>query len=1664
MTDSTPAITIPDLDVGAEIGRGARTVVHRAQRGDRTVAVKIAAFDPGVGDAAARFRREAAVLASVRHHALPAVLEVGEAEGRPYLVLEYVDGVTLARRIAEEALNEAEAAQVGRTLASALAEVHRHGLVHRDVKPENIVVDRTGRAHLVDLGLAGLTAAGAGGAFSGSLLYSAPEQSGVLRRPVDGRADLYSLGCVLYECVARRPPFEESAANDLLQRHATGQAPSLAELGVDVSPAFAAIVDKLIRKDPDDRYLSATGLLADLEQIETLNQLFAAGEPLMLGQRDASPDAPEEPRLVGRDVELRKLQEAWLAALDGQPQFRLVTGEPGAGKSRLVRELIRHVRGRGGLALVARGTPDPPTPLGAIREAIDEWLRRIPAPESDEARRIVREAAGSASPIVARLSPALRALLGPPLAGERMEAGSALLDATAAFVCGLARARGGAVLVVHDCHWLDESSREVVRRLAEPAEPAPLLTVCTVRADVDGLSAASTLFESVPIKPDSQINLGPLDDRSIERIVAQRLGGRAPDPRTVAQIAARAGGNPLAARELVRAMLEAGVLLPNWGSWRVVERGLDNLALPDDVMGLLLRRTERLSSSAQSVLSAAAVVGTRFTGELLAAVCLVDVADVDAALREALAVELVELTDAGFGFVHDRVRESLLSRLDPAERRRLHQRAADALEGIGDEDPARVYARALHLARGEVERDPERARAANIQAGLAAVASFADGDAYRFLNEASAIGERAGLPPDVELTTALGDVCARLGRWSEAIPRFEAALGVVADDLGRAQVRLRLAQALMANRDTGLAWQTLERAFADLHGHCPGGGALGLVLGVLEGAVGLLVALTGVGYGGAAPTARPRLGTLARLYEVAGFVGYQLGDRRLVVETMLRSLRVGSRLGESRELAVTYIGCSLVLALLGRAGLSRRLVEAAMAMATRLGDRLTLARAAAGAAWARHVAGQPRVGAELARRTLETHGQWMDAHTYWAASADLAWNLAARGYTAEAASWLDRAMRRAEVASRQAAGLAAAAAALDAVHGRRAEARERLAEARRLADATPVERWRLVDTLGWGVLVHLEVGDLGAAFEEMVEVHRAIAAPAAAASFHARHFHLFHAHARLAQCMGDVAPDAKRLAALSAAVAELGRCGRHPTFRAHQFVLAAALNRLRGHGAAAGRLLERAARLGDEVDAPWVLYEVERQRAHLCSARGDRPASVRHAYAALSLAHRSGWTNRAAWVRAEFGLDPSGTPPGGATQFGDARAQRPVRHLEALQAVAGATASVRDPDQLARVALDEVVAVMGAERAFLFLTDADGGLRFKAGRGPAGEDLPELHGYSRTVLEAAAVRRQPVLLSGTDDGELASAASVVAHGIRSILAAPLILRDRLVGVLYLDNRLARGVFGQDDLAVLAAVASLLAVAFETAAAFADQAALGRANAALLETVKAQVAELRRSRGRITAAEERLRREIGEMLHSRVQSRLLVAWHRLGQGIKLMKEHPDEATTLLAEVCDELDEIREREIRQASHLLHPAVLRVGLLPALRSLINTFGEQFDVELRADAAVRELDDPADNRIDETIRLAAYRVVEEALANVAKHAGAAHVTVTVDLEARETLVIAVRDDGRGFDPTRRGDGLGLTSIATRVEAAGGEWDIGSAPGAGTTVSLRLPVARNVG
>jgi signal transduction histidine kinase len=278
-------------------------------------------------------------------------------------------------------------------------------------------------------------------------------------------------------------------------------------------------------------------------------------------------------------------------------------------------------------------------------------------------------------------------------------------------------------------------------------------------------------------------------------------------------------------------------------------------------------------------------------------------------------------------------------------------------------------------------------------------------------------------------------------------------------------------------------------------------------------------------------------------------------------------------------------------------------------------------------------------------------------------------------------------------------------------------------------------------------------------------------------------------------------------------------------------------------------------------------------------------------------------------------------------------------------------------------------------------------------------------------------------------------------GVRFSLICPLLVRGRVAGALSFHTREPPG----DPLR-------------HTCEGFARQAALTLENAELLEEGRARAADLRRAHQRTAATEERIRAEIAELLHGPVQTRLLVASHRLGEARELAGRDPEAAAGLIDEVRAQLDALREGGVRAASHVLHPAIVRIGLLPAVRSLVREFENQVPIALEVDDALRSLDDLAERRIPDGLRLAVYRVLQESLANVARHAGAASVEVRLAAADGE-LRLVVRDDGRGFAPDKMVRGLGLSTIAERVDLAEGSWSVESAPGQGTVVCAAFPL-----
>jgi tRNA A-37 threonylcarbamoyl transferase component Bud32 len=257
-------------EIGRLIGAGGMADVYEGfdRLLGRQVAIKIPhpqlARDPAF---LARFRREASMAASLTHPGVVAVYDTGQDDDVSYMVMEYVEGATLAAVLrAEGALEPGRAAELAMAVCSALGAAHAKGLIHRDVKPSNIMIAQDGRAKVMDFGVArtvtsSVTLTGSVG-IVGTAKYMSPEQASGSQ--VDARSDLYSLGVCLYECLAGQPPFEGDSPVVVATRHVYATPPPLRDLRPDLPPAFEAVTARAMAKDPADRYQTAGEFTEDL--------------------------------------------------------------------------------------------------------------------------------------------------------------------------------------------------------------------------------------------------------------------------------------------------------------------------------------------------------------------------------------------------------------------------------------------------------------------------------------------------------------------------------------------------------------------------------------------------------------------------------------------------------------------------------------------------------------------------------------------------------------------------------------------------------------------------------------------------------------------------------------------------------------------------------------------------------------------------------------------------------------------------------------------------------------------------------------------------------------------------------------------------------------------------------------------------------------------------------------------------------------------------------------------------------------------------------------------------------------------------------------------------------------------------------------------------------
>ncbi|MBU2663962.1 diguanylate cyclase [Actinoplanes bogorensis] len=1445
---TTPG-SVSDLEVISQLGRGAETVVYRVRRQGDDYALKVlSAVD--ADRALTAIRREAALLGCVGHPLLPRIFEVGRSPAGAYLVLEFIDGAPLSQVLRRGPLDEDEAVRLAVDLVGPLAAAHRAGLVHRDVKPDNVIVDRAGTGRLIDFGLAARGGA-ADDRIAGTLSYSAPEQTGMLNRPVDGRSDLYALGVLLYQCVTGQVPYYSDDAGELIRLHATAPVPDARALRPELSPTFAAVIATLMAKDPDDRYQSGEGLLTDLNALaERPGERFAVATD----RRGVRPIGPT--LLVGRDQEVIALANRWLRARDGAGGAAVVEGPAGAGKTRLVRELTGAVASDGDLVLYGKCVADDPVPLAPLRGAVERYLRtveRLPDGEREQAVARLRRAAGRGGPLLRTLSPLLADLMQAAEIGE-LNRQEQFVNAVAAFLVGLADEFQGAVLHIDDVQWLDGPTRRVLQQVTNRLTGTPLLVIATSRDDPESAAALDRFGADMDATLDTRLPLRPLDPEAVVQLVGEHLGEVELPAGQVAELAERAGGNPFIVGEYVRAVFDAGLVAPTWNGWRLDLAGLDRLELSGDAADLVLQRIDGLGEESRRLLVAGAAAGRWFPTELVAAVGGIDPRHARALLAEAEARRLVTAVGTGgYRFLHDRIREALLVGLDDAALRRLHQRIAEMLDAATFDDSRYIYSTARHYALGETARRPDRVHLSGFAAGRLALAEHAPAEALTFLEAAGRAAESAGLVPQPGFFVALGASCARTGRFAEALRHLDQALHAEPDKLRRAEIRAQVAQVHNSSWNPDRAYDAVRLGLSELGSPLPRG-RFGLALTSFASLLlGLFVGRTHLGFGTARDRRRETFRLKAILYD-SGTFALSMRMRRLERAMMgLRALYPINRLGPGREYAQHMAGLGVIADVAGRPALAARLFDRAAAAAADIGDPELVGFVAWKRGAGSHLGGRDD-DSKIWGRALIEHERWLELGDYLTAVGGVCMQYFKRGHTADAEAWLRRARARiGPGAQAEGAAIRAVAAILAAQRGRTEAANSHIEALRRFLRANPDNPMQLINLYGARMVTLVESDQLGEPFDQLTAEFAALGIKPGSIVPEQRIIYVFESLGRLTQCRRAgraLRPELR--AATREAVDRLGEKATDKPLRAYHRVARADLELLDGKPDAAIRTLAGVETDLLPMDAPLITYEAARVHARALLALDQPGPAALQATAALTIAVDQQWPQRIRWVEEEFQLSRPELPSPGpvsttggrhAAEGGKAAVYR--RRLEALQQVSQASASVLDPRELARVALDETLRFLGAERAFLFLLDRDlNQLVPHVGRDGDGHDVRHLTGYSATLVDRVRDTGEPLVVTGSEEGVALGSHSMQAHGLRSILIAPLQFDGQLRGVVYLDSRVAKGVFTGDDVAILKAITNHIAVSLETARAAQLEVAVQTASRQrdVAETLRAAMAD------------------------------------------------------------------------------------------------------------------------------------------------------------------------------------------------------------------------------
>lgn len=728
-------------ELGSQLGQGGMGIVYRAidHLTGQPVALKQVLIEPqgllgtthSTSDAYVALAREFQILATLRHPHVIGVLDYGFDEQRqPYYTMALLEQAQPIHEAAQQ-LKPAACLLVLIQVFQALAYVHRRGILHRDLKPANILITAEQWAYVLDFGLA--VAQSQVAETGGTLAYLAPE---VLHGKAPSvQSDLWSAGVVMAEVLTGAYPFDGSTTIALIQSVLQGT-PNLS----GVEPAVALIIQRLLQKDPHQRYASAEAVVRDLGAV--------IGYPTSLETVAVRESYLQAATLVGRKAELDQLRAALTDAMQGQGSLWLIEGESGVGKSRLMDELRIYGMVKGALVVRGQSAESDDLAYQVWREPLRHLV--LSTPLSDLEAGVLKAILPTIERLLRRAVPDAPELIGP---ANQQRLVSTIVEV-------IKRQTTPVVLLLEDLQWAHDL--EPLRLLSGSVEQGALLVVGSYRRD-----EVPTLAGEFPRA--NIMSLERLAAPSLRELSISMLGAVGERPDLLALLERETEGNVYFVVEVLRALAEEAGSLNAVGQMALPER-----VFAGGIQQAVQRRLSRVSAWAYRGLQLAAVGGRELNMAVLGQVWGArETASMQEWLTLCAEAAILDIHDEQWRFSHDKLREQVLSDLTPINRAELHHLIAVALEGAYVDDPTMASALVEHWHyAGNRAKEGHYA----VQAGQQALRVGAVREGIDLLRRALALTEADDIENQRAILLKLGAAYRFDGQYEQAVSQFERVL------------------------------------------------------------------------------------------------------------------------------------------------------------------------------------------------------------------------------------------------------------------------------------------------------------------------------------------------------------------------------------------------------------------------------------------------------------------------------------------------------------------------------------------------------------------------------------------------------------------------------------------------------------------------------------------------------------------------------------------------------------------------------------------------------------------------------------------------------------------------------------------------------------------------